>query len=563
MSIVGIDLGTTNSLISYFNNGKSELIPNSHGESLTPSVVSVLENGEIIVGRTAKERLYTHPHMTATAFKRFIGTKKKYSLGKHTFNPIELSSLVLNSLKADAESKLGGSVQEAIISVPAYFNEQQRRATKQAGELSGLRVDRLISEPTAAALAYGLHENDAETQFLVFDLGGGTFDVSIVELFDNILEVKAVAGDNFLGGEDFDKAIAEHFIAKIGFKNKIDAKARSIIKEKAEAVKCALSSSDSAVMRVVLGDESYEYSFTQSTLIAISESILTRIRQPVLRALHDARINNTDLSHVILVGGSSRMPLIRSYAAQLFERLPTGYIDPDEAVALGAGVAAALKERNKELNERLMTDVCSYTLGTDTMMMNQYGGWEHNVYLPIIERNTVIPCSKVVRLSSVVDDQTMFRIMIYQGESRQSDHNLELGALNINVPPRPAGKSEIDVRYTYDINGLLEVEVTSLDTGYTKREIILNTDNQLTQEEVEKCLKRLASLKIHPRDQNENRLLLARAERLYEESLGDIRTIISIRTRNFEAALDRQDLSLLEAEVEEFTGFLDEVEGLH
>jgi len=563
MSIIGIDLGTTYSLVSYFNAGKSELIPNIHGKFMTPSVVSVLKNDEIIVGQTAKERLYTHPHLTAAAFKRFIGTKKQYVLGKHKLNPIELSSLVLKSLKTDAEAMLGENVYEAIISVPAYFNDQQRRATKQAGELAGLRVERLVSEPTAAALAYGLHEGDGDIQFLVFDLGGGTFDVSVVEMFDNILEVKAVAGDNFLGGEDFDKAIAEHFIKKVGLQNRIDDKTRSVIKEKAEAVKYILSSSESAEMTVVSGGSTYNYTFTRTILAEISESILTRIRLPVLRALRDARIKINDLSQVILVGGSCRMPIVRSYAAQLFERLPMGYIDPDETVAMGVGVAAALKERNETLAERLMTDVCSFTLGTDTMMMNQYGGWEHNVYLPIIERNTVIPCSKVVRLSSVADYQEKFRVMIYQGESRQSDQNLELGALEIKVPPRLSGESEIDVRYTYDINGLLEVEVTSLDTGDTKREIIINSDNQLTPKEIENSLKKLASLKIHPRSKSDNSLLLARAERLYEESLGDIRTIIDVRTRYFEAVLDKQDPESIKAAASEFMDFLDEIENIH
>ena len=561
MHIVGIDLGTTNSLISCFRDGKSELIQNAHGELLTPSVVSVLENGEIIVGQAAKERLYTHPHMTAAAFKRFIGTKKQYAIGKHKFTPVELSSLVLKSLKADAEAALGEQVEEAIISVPAYFNDQQRRATKQAGELAGLRVERLISEPTAAALAYGLHESDTDIQFLVFDLGGGTFDVSVVEMFDNILEVKAVAGDNFLGGEDFDQAISEYFIQDQKLQEKIDSKARSIIKEKAESVKCALTFSETAEMRVVLCDTAYTATLTQSTLEKISEPILTRIRQPILRSLRDARLKPTDLSHVIMVGGSSRMPLIRSYAARLFERLPMmGFIDPDEAVGLGAGVCAALKGRDKYFEERLMTDVCPYTLGTDVLKQNQYGGWDSNVYLPIIERNTVIPCSKVVRLYNVADNQTVINVMIYQGESRQANQNLELGELKLNVPPRPSGQSAVDVRYTYDINGLLEVEVTSIETGQKKREVIVNSENQLTPEEIEDCLKRLASLKIHPHDQLENRLLLARAERIYEESLGDARENIGHQIRIFEAVLDKQDLHLIKTAAKGFAAFLDEME---
>ena len=560
MGIVGIDLGTTNSLISCFREGKSELIKNIHGRNLTPSVVSVLDNGEMTVGQTAKERLYTHPNMTAAAFKRFMGTKKQYTLGRHKFTPVELSSLVLKSLKADAETALGEPVEEAIISVPAYFNEQQRRATKQAGEIAGLRVERLISEPTAAALAYGLHESGSDKHFLVFDLGGGTFDVSIVELFEGIMEVKAVAGDTFLGGDDFDQLIADHFISELKLQDKIDFKARSVIKEKAEAVKCALSSSETAEMRVVLGDNEYTATISRYQLEKISEPILTRIRQPILRALRDARLKTTDLSNVIMVGGSSRMPLIRAYTAQLFEHLPVGYIDPDEAVGLGAGVAAALKERNKDLGERMMTDVCPFTLGTDVLSANASGGWDSNVYLPIIERNTAIPYSKVVRLYSAYDNQTKHVIAIYQGESRKADQNMKLGELEISVPPKPRGESEIDVRYTYDINGLLEVEVKSLETEQIKREIIINSENQLTPAEIKECLKRLASLKIHPRDRSENQLLLARAERLYEESLGEVRDYVGRQTRLFEAELDRQDPKTIEAAVKDFSVMLDEIE---
>jgi len=562
MNIVGIDLGTTNSLISYFKDGKSQIIKNVHNERLTPSVVSVLENGEIIIGQAAKERLYTHPHLTAAAFKRFMGTKKKYTLGKYTFTPVELSSLVLKSLKADAEVALGECIEEAVISVPAYFNEQQRRATKQAGELAGLRVERLISEPTAVALAYGLHENNGDCQFLVFDLGGGTFDVSVVELFDNILEVKAVAGDNFLGGEDFDQAITDYFIQNQQLQNYLDAKGQSIIKEKAEAVKCKLSSCKTAEMNVVLGDMLYTTTLTRTILKEIFEPIFLRLRQPIMRALHDAKLTTTDLSHVILAGGSSRMPSIRTYVTRMFERLPMDSIDPDEAIVLGAGVAAALKERNQDLSERRMTDVCPYTLGTDIVEDNQFGSLQTNIYQPIIERNTVIPCSRVVRLYNAVDNQRKMNIKIYQGENRQADQNLKLGELNINIPPKPKWQSAVDIRYTYDVNGLLEVEVTSLDTGQTKRQIIVNSENQLTPEEINACFKRLASLKIHPREKDENRLLLARAGRLYEEFLGEMRTIIDRQTILFEAVLDKQDLFLIEEAAKEFSAFLDEIEGV-
>lgn len=555
MRIIGIDLGTTNSLVSCFQNGKSELIPNAHGDTSTPSVVSVLDSNEIVVGKAAKERLYTHPQLTAAAFKRFMGTKKVYELGPYTFSSVELSSLILKSLKADAEAALGGPVEEAVISVPAYFNDHQRRATKQAGELAGLRVERLISEPTAAAMAYGLHESGTDVKLLVFDLGGGTFDVSVVEIFDDILEVKAVAGDNFLGGEDFDKAVADYFVRKQGLADTLTDKHRSVIKEKAEAMKRALSDAETAEMRVLLDDTPYAMTFTRPMLEKISEPVLTRIRQPVLRALRDARLKPGDLSHVILVGGSSHMPLVRAYIAQLFGRLPWSSINADEAVGLGAGVCAALKERNKGLGERLMTDVCPYTLGTDAIQMNT-----DNVYVPILERNTVIPCSKVHRFVSAADNQTEIRVAVFQGENLQADQNLKLGELKINVPPKPRGQAAIDVRYTYDINGILEVEVTSMDTREVKREVILNTDNQLSPQEIEESLARLAALKIHPRDQSENRLLLARADRMFEETLGELRVNIGQRTLVFMEALNQQDTEVAKEAAQSFSEFLDEVE---
>ena len=560
MPIVGIDLGTTNSLVACFRDGRSRILPNAQGELLTPSVVSVLESGELVVGQAAKERLYTHPAVTAAAFKRFMGTKKAYRLGPHTFTPVELSSLVLKSLKADAAAALGEPVVEAVVSVPAYFNEQQRRATQQAGELAGLTVQRLVSEPTAAALAYGLHETDTETdrRFLVFDLGGGTFDVSIVELFYNILEVKAVAGDGFLGGEDFDQAIATWFATTQGLAP--TGKDAAIIKEKAEAAKRQLTDADPVEMKVTLGDTPLTATLTRDQLAVIAEPLLDRIRQPVLRAMHDARLRPSDLAQVILVGGSSRMPLIREYAATLFDRTPLDAINPDEAVALGAGVAAALKERHVDLAERLVTDVCPYTLGTNICSENRLGGLTPNVYLPIIERNTVIPCSKVQRLTTIVDDQREILITVYQGESRQADQNLKLGELMIDIPPKPAGQARVDVRYTYDINGLLEVEVTSVDTKETKREVIVNSENQLSPAEIEDCLKRLSALKIHPRDQASNQFLLSRAERLYEEALGDARIRIGEETRTFEAILDKQDSGLIDRAAAEFAVFLDEME---
>jgi molecular chaperone HscC len=558
--IIGIDLGTTNSLASCFQDGKCTLIPNAFGETLTPSAVSVLDNGEIVVGRAAKERLYTHPERTAGAFKRFMGTNKSYSLGNNSFTPVMLSSLVIQSLVADAKVFLGEAPEEAVISVPAYFNDQQRRATKQAGELAGLRVERLVSEPTAAALAYGLHEGDGELKFLVFDLGGGTFDVSIVDIFENILEVKAVAGNNYLGGEDFDKVIADYFIEQQNLATPLTPKAMAVIKEKAEVCKRALSLTNATNMQVTLDDKQFSVPLTSRILENISEPILSQLKKPVLRALRDSRLEPRELDHVILVGGATRMPVVRAYVAKLFGRLPMNWLNPDEVVGLGAGVCAGMKARNEALSERYMTDICPYTLGTEVLMTDEFGNESSGHFLPIIERNATIPCSKAITVYTVHDRQKAVSINVYQGESRLVANNLKLGEFSLPVPPKPAGEAGIEIRYTYDINGILEVEATSLDTRETKRVVILHSETHMSEKEVDACLKRLAHLKIHPREESRNRFLLEKGERLYEEALAELRREIDRALQRFETILDRQDPIEIEKAAREMEEFLNGVE---
>jgi molecular chaperone HscC len=561
-AIIGIDLGTTNSLASCFMDGKCVLIPNVFGEYMTPSVVSVLENGEAIVGRAAKERLYTHPERTAAAFKRFMGTGKSYQLADAVFTSTALSSIVIKSLKEDATAFLGACPEEAVISVPAYFNDQQRRATKEAGELAGLRVERLINEPTAAALAYGLHEIGEETKFLVFDLGGGTFDVSIVDLFENILEVKAVAGDNYLGGEDFDSLIADYFVSKQQLSASLEPLEWAAIKEKAEACKIALTRADAVEMRVMIGDRRLSEPMNNKLLERIAEPVLSRLKKPVLRALRDSRLEVRDLDHIILVGGATRMPIVRSYVARIFERLPMNNLNPDEVVALGAGIRAAMKARDEDLNEHYMTDICPYTLGVDMCMEDQFGRQTPGHFAPIIERNTTVPCSKVIRAVTVYDNQRHVQVGIYQGESRLVEDNLKLGEVSIALPLKPAGQAAVDIRYTYDINGILEVEVTSADTGKTERKLIVNAETDMTKEEIEAHMQQLAHLKMHPREHSRNRFLIARGERLYEESLSHARAEIGAYIRRFEAVLDRQEPIEIEMAAREFEDFLNAWESM-
>ena len=540
--------GTTNSLVSCFAEDGAVIIPNRLGENLTPSVVSIdEETEEIYVGKIAKERMITHPELSAEVFKRSMGTEKKFTLGKKEFLAEELSSFVLRSLKEDAEKYLGQPVEEAVISVPAYFNDEQRKATVRAGKLAGLKVERMINEPTAAAIAYGLHHKKLNTKFLVFDLGGGTFDVSILELYKNIMEVRAVAGDNFLGGEDFTDVLANLFINnnKLEFAE-ADNKAAALVKKQAEAAKKNFFDNKSVVMKCKIDDKVIEEEINLDDYEKSCEMLLMRIRKPIERALKDASIKVKDIDEIILVGGATKLPIVRSFVAKLFGRLPNTNINPDEAVALGAAVQAAMKERNQLIKEIVLTDVCPYTLGTNVSVKRQNDYYESGHFFPIIDRNTVIPVSRTERLYTLYDNQSKINVEILQGESRFAKNNLLLGELTVDVPKKPAGEEAIDVTYTYDINSILEVEVTVVSTGDKKRIVIQKNKGSMTDEEVENRLKELSELKIHPRDREENKLLLARGERLYEESVGQRREEIDSCLRKFEDILDTQDRVLIE-----------------
>ena len=562
MPTIGIDLGTTNSLVAYWSDDGAKIIPNSLGSNLTPSVVSVDDNGEIYIGQIAKERIITHPQSTASTFKRYMGTEKKYKLGKLNFSPEELSSLIIKSLKADAEAYFGVEVTDAIISVPAYFNDAQRKATKNAAELAGLKVKRLISEPTAAAISYGLHQESLETKFLVFDLGGGTFDVSVLELFEGIMEVKSIAGDNFLGGEDFTELLISHFTEKfdINFDN-LDSKARSLLYKKAEQCKYELTKEYYGNMSITINNVSYEIRIDRNEFETLVNTLLLRLRRPVERALRDVPLLPKDIDAVVLIGGATRMPVVKSVVSKMFGRLPYTNINPDEAVALGAAIQAALIERNKSLSEVILTDVCPYSLGVNVAKPMSDGHFDPGHFLPIIERNTPIPVSRAELLQTIKDRQTEIHIGIYQGESRKVENNIKIGELNLKVPPAPAGEQMINIRYTYDINGILEVEAESLQTGVKKRVVIEKTPGSMTKDEIEESLKKLASLKIHPRDRAENKLLLVRGERLYEESIGDMRNYIACVLDDFETVLSRQNENETKLAAERVKKAFDDIEG--
>ena len=540
--IVGIDLGTTNSLIAYFTENGPQIIPNRLGKNLTPSVVSVDEDGNVYVGETARERMSLYPDSVASAFKRSMGTERGYTLSGRVFKPEELSSMVLKQLKEDAEAYLGEEITEAVISVPAYFDDKRRKATKRAGELAGLKVERMISEPTAAAVAYGLYDKTKDTRFLVFDLGGGTFDVSILELYHNILEVRAVAGDNYLGGEDFTQVMVKIFLQKTGLHLKdLSEKEQVRLYRQCEKAKLAISDSDKVCIRLVreVGEAIVSCEVSYREFEEACESLLQQIREPVKRSLSDAGLKLTDIDEVILIGGATRLTVVKDFLIRLFRKFPDNRLNPDETVALGAAIQAAMKERRAEVKEVILTDVCSFTLGTEVVVEYEEGKFEEGRFCPIIERNTVIPASHTERLYTVRNNQDKIRVKVLQGESRFARNNLFLGELEIDIPKAPKGQECVDVTYTYDINSLLEVEVRVVSTGLSRKMIIKGADNQMTDDEINARMEELAYLKVQPRDYEENRLVLLRAERMYEEALGADRKKLDRYIIAFEAALKR------------------------
>jgi molecular chaperone HscC len=564
--IVGIDLGTTNSAVGVWRDGRAELIPNSLGSVLTPSAVSIDEHGELLVGLAARERQVTHPNLTATAFKRYMGSQRATRLGKRSFLPEDLSALVLRNLKADAERFLGEPVTDAVITVPAYFNDRQRKATRRAGQLAGLTVDRLLNEPTAAALAYGIHRAQTENRFLVFDLGGGTFDVSILELFEGIIEVRASTGDNRLGGEDFNDVLIQLFTRAHRSTLGDDAMREGTalfqhIRDQAERCRRKLSKEDSALMQVIWNGQSYELQVSVEEFEKASDGLLERLRRPVLQAIRDSSIKVDSLDEIVLVGGATRMPIVRRTVTKMFGRFPAAHVHPDEAVAIGAAIQAGLKARDAHLREVVLTDICPYTLGIETSKTVTGGGLQKGLFTPIIERSTIVPASRERAFTTVTEGQTKVEFSVYQGESRRVEDNIPLGKISIPVPQGRPGEVQISCRFTYDINGILEVDLHVPATGQRRQLVIVDDPDSMTPEELEKRQRELAAIKVHPRDMDGNRALLARLERCYEQSLGPQRTMVGEWISKFITILDSQEPRTIADACAKLTAMMDSLEG--
>lgn len=564
--IVGIDLGTTNSAIGIWRDGRAELIPNSLGSVLTPSAVSISEGGEVLVGMPARERQVSHPSQTATVFKRYMGSKRVTQLGKQRFLPEELSALVLRSLKADAERFLGEPVTQAVITVPAYFNDRQRKATKRAGQLAGLCVERLLNEPTAAALAYGIHQQGAQSRFLVFDLGGGTFDVSVLELFEGVIEVRSSTGDNRLGGEDFNSVLIDIFDrahrATLGtIANNDSSSLYQHVRDQAERCRRVLSSEPQGHMRVVWNDHAYEVEVTADEFEKAAEGLIERLRAPIIRALQDGQVRADMLDELVLVGGATRMGIVKRAVTKMFGRFPAAHVNPDEAVAMGAAIQAGLKAKDTALKEVVLTDVCPYTLGVDIAARLPSGAIQQGLFAPIIERNTVVPASRERAFTTMSDGQRLVKMSVYQGESRKVSDNVSLGEIEIPVPSGKAGEVAVNCRFTYDINGILEVDLHVPSTGERRELVIVDDVDSMNLQQLEERRKALAALKVHPRDEQANLAVLARMERCYEQSLGERREMIGHWISQFTAIVEGQNPRAIADARVKLTKGLDSIEG--
>ncbi|APW06881.1 TPA: molecular chaperone HscC [Salmonella enterica] len=530
---IGIDLGTTNSLIAVWQDGAAQLIPNKFGEYLTPSIISMDENKQILVGKPAAARKTSHPDKTAVLFKRAMGSHTLWHLGEESFNAPELSSLVLRSLKEDAEDYLQQPIKDVVISVPAYFSDEQRKHTRLAAELAGLNAVRLINEPTAAAMAYGLHTQQ-NSRSLVFDLGGGTFDVTVLEYATPVIEVHASAGDNYLGGEDFTHLLLDEVLKRWNLdKSALTDSDLAALYACVEAAKCA--SGSPLRMSWLYQERALESTFYDDELEALWLPLLNRLRTPIEQALRDSRLKPEQIDSLVLVGGASQMPLVQRIAVRLFGKLPYQSYDPSTIVALGAATQAACRLRHEDVEEVILTDICPYSLGVEVNRQGVPG-----IFSPIIERNTTVPVSKVETYSTMHPEQDSICVRVYQGESHKVKNNILIDSFDVMLKPNGHIQA-IDIRFSYDINGLLEVDVL-LEDGKSESRIISHNATSLTTQQIDASRERLQALKIYPRDMLINRTFKAQLEEQWSRALGDEREMLGEIITDFDAALLSNDM---------------------
>ena len=501
--IIGIDLGTTNSCVAVMEGGKPVVITNAEGMRTTPSVVAFTKTGERVVGEPAKRQAVTNADKTISSIKREMGTDYKVTIDDKKYSPQEISAMILQKLKSDAENYLGEKVTEAVITVPAYFNDAQRQATKDAGKIAGLDVKRIINEPTAAALSYGL-DNENEQRIMVYDLGGGTFDVSIIEIGDGVIEVLSTAGDNRLGGDDFDNVITQYmlddFKAKEGVDLSTDKMAMQRFKEAAEKAKKELSSSTTTninlpfITATAEGPKHFEMNLTRAKFNELTAHLVERTATPVSNALNDAGLNASELSKVLLVGGSTRIPAVQDKVKQLTGKEPFKGINPDECVAIGASIQGGKLAGDAGAGDILLLDVTPLSLSIETM-----GG----VATKLIERNTTIPTKKSQIFSTAEDNQTAVDIHVVQGERQFARDNKTLGQFRLDgIPPARRGVPQIEVTFDIDANGIVNVSAKDLGTG-KEQHITITAGSNMSDEDIDKAVKEAAEYEAQDKKRKE------------------------------------------------------------
>ena len=501
--IIGIDLGTTNSCVAVMEGGKPVVITNAEGMRTTPSVVAFTKTGERVVGEPAKRQAVTNADKTISSIKREMGTDYKVTIDDKKYSPQEISAMILQKLKSDAENYLGEKVTEAVITVPAYFNDAQRQATKDAGKIAGLDVKRIINEPTAAALSYGV-DNENEQRIMVYDLGGGTFDVSIIEIGDGVIEVLSTAGDNRLGGDDFDNVITQYmlddFKAKEGVDLSTDKMAMQRFKEAAEKAKKELSSSTTTninlpfITATAEGPKHFEMNLTRAKFNELTAHLVERTATPVSKALNDAGLNASELSKVLLVGGSTRIPAVQDKVKQLTGKEPFKGINPDECVAIGASIQGGKLAGDAGAGDILLLDVTPLSLSIETM-----GG----VATKLIERNTTIPTKKSQIFSTAADNQTAVDINVVQGERQFARDNKTLGQFRLDgIPPARRGVPQIEVTFDIDANGIVNVSAKDLGTG-KEQHITITAGSNMSDEDIDKAVKEAAEYEAQDKKRKE------------------------------------------------------------
>ena len=501
--IIGIDLGTTNSCVAVMEGGKPTVIANTEGIRTTPSVVAFTKTGERLVGDPAKRQAVTNSEKTISSIKRHMGTDYKVTIDDKKYSPQEISAMILQKLKADAEGYLGEKVTEAVITVPAYFNDAQRQATKDAGKIAGLDVKRIINEPTAAALAYGL-DNENEQKIMVYDLGGGTFDVSIIEIGDGVIEVLATAGDNRLGGDDFDQRITDYMIEEFkkaeGIDLSTDKMALQRLREAAEKAKKELSSATTTNINLPFitanqdGPKHFDMNLTRAKFDELTHDLVERTATPVQNALRDAGLNASELSKVLLVGGSTRIPAVQDKVKQLTGHEPNKSLNPDECVAIGASIQGGKLAGDAGAGDILLLDVTPLSLSIETM-----GG----IATRLIERNTTIPTKKSQIFSTAADNQTAVDINVVQGERQFAKDNKSLGQFRLDgIPPARRGVPQIEVTFDIDANGIVNVSAKDLGTGKDQH-ITITAGSNMSDEDIDKAVKEAAEFEAQDKKRKE------------------------------------------------------------